>query len=253
MAPTTLTTEIQGDGPAVLMIHGLGGTSNFYQIQTDALTDFHTVIRPDLAGAGRSPLPDTAAVSIASHVADLIALLDDLKVDRAAVIGHSMGTLVARELAATHPDRITKVVLLGAVAEPTDAGRQAQRDRAATLRAQGTGVVAPGVVANALSERTRQDNPLAAALVRELVMRQPAEGYAQNCEALAAAGAPAPVNPATPLLLITGTEDKVGPAAVSEELAQAHGNASVHVIDGIGHWTALEAPAEVSRLLRDFL
>ena len=90
----------------------------------------------------------------------------------AAVVGHSMSTLVVRELARRHPAKVSALALLGAVREPAEAGRQAQRDRAALLRDKGTAAVAPAVVANALSETTRRDKPEVAAFVRELVMRQ---------------------------------------------------------------------------------
>ncbi|GEL23697.1 hypothetical protein PSU4_26510 [Pseudonocardia sulfidoxydans NBRC 16205] len=246
-----LAVEIEGEGPAVLFVHGLGGTSNFYQVQADALVASHTVIRVDSAGAGRSETAD--GISIESHAADLAAVLDEAGVDRAAVVAHSMGTLVARVFAARHPDRVTSLTLLGAVREPPEAGRQAQRDRAATLRDKGTAAVAPGVVANALSGTTRTDRPEVAAFVRELVMRQDPEGYARNCEALGAATDPGPVDPALPLLLITGDDDKVGPPEASHELADAHGNATVHVLPGVGHWTALEAARPVTDHLLTFL
>jgi 3-oxoadipate enol-lactonase len=246
-----LAVEIEGSGPAVLMVHGLGGTSNFFQVQADALVDRCTIIRVDSAGAGRSPAAD--GISIESHAEDLAALLDQLGVESAAVIGHSMGSLVVRELAARHPDKVSSLVLLGAVAEPADAGRQAQRDRAATLRDRGSAAVAPGVVANALSETTRNNKPEVAAFVRELIMRQDPEGYARNCEALAAATDPGPINPSIPLLLITGTDDKVGPPAVSEQLADQHGSATIEIIPGIGHWTALEAADHVATLISKFL
>ena len=246
-----LAVEIEGTGPAVLMIHGLGGTSNFYEPQARALADRFTVIRVDSAGAGRSELAEP--ISISNHADDLAAVLDQAGVTSAAVVAHSMGTLVAREMAAKHPDKVTKLVLLGAVAEPADAGRQAQRDRAAVLRDQGTVAVAPGIVANALSERTRSEKPEVAAFVRELVMRQDAEGYARNCEALATAQAAEAIASDLPLLLVAGSDDKVGPPAVSEQLAAAHGSAELQVIDGIGHWTALEAASDVTDLLRKFL
>jgi pimeloyl-ACP methyl ester carboxylesterase len=233
------------------MVHGLGGTSNFYQVQADALIDRFQVIRVDSAGAGRSALSDE--ISIDSHADDLAAVLDVLDISSAAFVGHSMSTLVVRSLAARYPQKVTKLVLLGAVGEPTDAGRQAQRDRAAILREKGTAVVAPGVVANALSEGTRRDKPEVAAFVRELVMRQDPEGYARNCEALAAATDPGPISSDLPLLLVTGSEDKVGPVAVSQALAEAHGSAKVAVIDGIGHWTALEDAREVTDQLLAFL
>jgi 3-oxoadipate enol-lactonase len=249
--PKDLAVEIEGSGPPVLMVHGLGGTTNFYQVQAQALAERFQVIRVDSAGAGRSPAG--GQISIGSHAGDLAALLDQLGVSGAAVIGHSMGTLVARTLAARHPALVSRLVLLGAVAEPADAARQAQRDRAATLRKDGTAAVAPGVVANALSETTQRDKPEVAAFVRELIMRQDPEGYARNCEALAAATDPGPVDPGLPLLLITGSDDKTGPPEVSQAIASAHGSATVTVIDGIGHWTALEAARDVTDHLLKFL
>ena len=249
--PKDLAVEIEGSGPPVLMVHGLGGTSNFYQVQAQALADRFQVIRPDSAGAGRSPV--AGQISIGSHADDLATLLDRLGVSGATVVGHSMGTLVVRTLATRHPGLVSRLVLLGAVAEPADAVRQAQRDRAATLRQDGTAAVAPGVVASALSEGTRRDKPEVAAFVRELIMRQDPEGYARNCEALATATDPGPVAPGLPLLLITGGDDKTGPPEVSQAIAAAHGSATVTVIDGIGHWTALEAAGDVTDQLLKFL
>ncbi|MTB73026.1 alpha/beta fold hydrolase [Arsenicicoccus sp. MKL-02] len=79
-----LAVEISGSGPAVLMVHGLGGTSNFYQVQADALQDNHTVIRVDSAGAGRSEL--AADISIESHADDLAAVLGELDCGPADVV-----------------------------------------------------------------------------------------------------------------------------------------------------------------------
>lgn len=248
-----LAVEIDGpeDAPVVLLVHGLGGTSNFYQVQADALADRLRVVRVDSAGAGRSPVADD--ISITGHADDLAALLDALHVDTAAVVGHSMGTLVVRELASRHPEKVSALALLGAVREPAEAGRQAQRDRAAVLREKGTAAVAPAVVANALSDATRRDKPEVAAFVRELVMRQDSEGYARNCEALGAASDPGPVASDLPLLLITGADDKVGPPEASQEIAKAHGSATVEILPGVGHWTALEAAGPVTDLLQKFL
>ncbi|MDT7553726.1 MAG: 3-oxoadipate enol-lactonase, partial [Pseudonocardiales bacterium] len=62
-----------------------------------------------------------------------------------------------------------------------------------------------------------------------------------------------PIDPKLPLLLVTGSDDKVGPPEASTELADAHGNAVVEIIPGIGHWTALEAAGPVTEQLRKFL
>lgn len=246
-----MAVEIDGEGAPVLLVHGLGGTSNFYQVQVDDLADDFQLIRPDLAGAGRSELADT--ITIESHAEDLATLLDELGTGPATVVGHSMGTLVVRTLADRRPDLVRGLVLLGAVGVPAEAGRQASRDRAALVREKGTVAAAAGIVANALSPKTHEQRPEVAAFVRELIMRQDDEGYARNCEALAGAGDPGPVASEIRLLLITGSDDKVGAPAVSEALAENHGDARVEVLPGIGHWTALEAAVQVTDLLREFL
>ena len=63
-SPRELAVEIDGEGPPVLMVHGLGGTSNFYQVQAQALADRFQVIRVDSAGAGRSPLADGISIEL---------------------------------------------------------------------------------------------------------------------------------------------------------------------------------------------
>lgn len=254
-----LAVEIEGpktgptDSPerAILFIHGLGGTSNLFQVQAEALTDQFQVIRPDLAGAGRSAGVDP--ISVSSHVEDLAAILDALDAESAFVVGHSMGTLLARTLAARYPEKVSGLALLGAVRELTEPERRAQRERASLLRHHGTAGVAPAAVAGALSETTRRARPVIAAFVRELVMRQNAEGYARNCEALSQATDPGPIDPGLPLLLITGADDRIGPPAVSAELAAAHGNASLEILPAVGHWTPLEAATEVAELLLKFI
>jgi 3-oxoadipate enol-lactonase len=246
-----LAVEVDGQGPTVLLVHGLGGTSNFYQPQAEAFADRFRVIRPDLEGSGRSPV--TGELTIDGLAEDLAALLSELGVESARVVGHSMGTLVVRTLAARHPDRVSALALLGAVRPPAPAGQEATRARAATVRAEGMAAVAPAIVANATSETTRRDRPEVAAFVRELLMRQNPEGYARSCEALAAATDPGPIDPALPLLLLTGDQDRVGPPDASHELAAAHGSATVEVFPGCGHWTALEAARATTDRLVEFL
>lgn len=251
---TDYAVEVDGDGPAVVMIHGLGGSSSFYQPQAEALSERFRVIRPDLEGTGRTSLSNRGPLSISRWVDDLQYLIEALALDEVRIVGHSMGTLIAQELAIRLGDRVAALALFGAVKAPAEAGRAAQRQRAATVRDQGMGAVAPAIVAAATSEITRSAHPVRAAFVRELLLRQPVEGYAQSCEALASATEPDTSCISAPLLLLTGAEDKVGPQAVSEELAGRVGqDATVVVYDNVGHWTAIEAAHEVATDLQRFL
>jgi 3-oxoadipate enol-lactonase len=246
-----LAVECTGTGPAVVFLHGIGGTSNVYQVQADALSSTCQVIRPDFAGAGRSPAAD--GISIGSHAEDIAAVLDALGAGPAVIVGHSMGTMVARTLAARHPDQVAALALLAAVQPPDAAGREATMARVAVIRAEGTAAVAPAIVARSLSPATRSGKPEIAAFVRELVMRQDPEGYARNNEAMATATDPGPIDPSLPLLLVAGRDDTLSPPSVSDQIASAHGGADVQVIDDVGHWTPLEDARRTTELLTAFI
>jgi 3-oxoadipate enol-lactonase len=250
-----LAIENSGSGrPCVVFLHGIGGTSNVFQLQADALSSTCQVVRPDFAGAGRSPVAD--GISIGSHADDIAALLDCLRASPAIIVGHSMGTLVARTLAARYPEKVAALALLGALLPPDAAGREAIRARAAMLRTEGTEgtvAIARAIVTRSLSPTTRSSKPEIAAFVRELVMRQDPEGYARNNEALAAATDPGPIDPDLPLLVVAGSDDALSPPSISSEIAAAHGRAKVHIIDHIGHWVPLEDARRTTELLTAFI
>ncbi|MCW2905068.1 MAG: putative hydrolase [Streptosporangiaceae bacterium] len=248
---TEVFLERAGDGPAVVFVHGLGGTTNFYEPQAAALTGRHTVVRFDLPGAGRSPF--TGPVSIESFADVLEAVLDAADLRSASIVGHSMGTIVVQHFAVTRPDRVDKVVLLGPVREQPAQGKEATRQRAATVREHGMESVADAIVGAATSEETRRERPAAAAFVRELLMRQDPRGYAAHCEALAAATAVELSKIEVPVLMMTGSDDKVSPPATSEAMFKELPSSSYEVLDGVGHWTAVEAAPQVTAAIRDFL
>jgi 2-keto-4-pentenoate hydratase/2-oxohepta-3-ene-1,7-dioic acid hydratase in catechol pathway/alpha-beta hydrolase superfamily lysophospholipase len=247
-----LFVEKTGEGSPVVLVHGLGGTTDVYQPQVNALVDAgHTVIRYDLSGHGRSPLAGTP--SIESWTEDLIALLDAEDIAQTALVAHSMGTLIAVNAAITHPERVSKLALLGPVRKLPDAARQATLTRAARVRTGGMAPVADGIVTVATSTQTQTQRPVVAALVRELLLGQSEEGYALACEALAAAADPDFASVKAPVLQVTGDVDKTSPVALNDDIFSLLPSSRLHVLDGVGHWHTLEAPEQVTGPLLDFL
>ncbi|KAJ9351619.1 hypothetical protein DTO027B9_6206 [Paecilomyces variotii] len=118
------------DRPAVLCIHGLGGTTNFYQPVVSAIEDYN-VVRFDLSGHGRSTLP-SKNTSISSYVEDAEAVIKHLGLKDVTVAGHSMGGLIALHLAAKLPEIVKRLVLFGPVKAPPEAGQKNLRARAKT-------------------------------------------------------------------------------------------------------------------------
>ena len=101
-----------GTGPALLLIHGMGDSSDTWRPVLDQLARHHTVVAPDLLGHGRSEKP-RADYSVAAYANGMRDLLSVLEIDRATVIGHSLGGGVAAQFAYQFPERCERLVLIG--------------------------------------------------------------------------------------------------------------------------------------------
>ncbi len=102
---------VLGTGPPLLLIHGLGGTWRNWEANIRPLAANHRVITLDLPGFGMSA-PYVGTVSVHRYVDTIVELLDDLSVDRAVLVGNSLGGLLTIETTARHPERVAAVVLV---------------------------------------------------------------------------------------------------------------------------------------------
>jgi len=100
-----------GSGPALLLIHGIGDSSDTWRPVLDQLAQHHTIVAPDLLGHGRSEKP-RADYSVAAYANGMRDLLSVLEIDRATVIGHSLGGGVAGQFAYQFPERCERLVLV---------------------------------------------------------------------------------------------------------------------------------------------
>ncbi len=245
-----MAIEVDGAGDAVVLIHGLGGTSNCFTPQLAALVQRFRTIRPDLPGSGRSPAH--GPVSIQGFV-DLVArAAQALGIERAHLVGHSLGTIVCQHLAVQHPALARSLALFGPLTAPPEAAREGLRARARQARSEGMASIAHAVVEAATSTDTRTNQPVAAAFVRELLMRQCPEGYARTCEALAGAEPADLGRIKCPTLLATGDEDAIAPPSVARGIAERIAGTRTAIFSRCGHWTTIERPGECSATLREF-
>ncbi len=245
-----LAVEVEGAGEALVMLHGLGGTSNVYTPQIGLVAPRFRVIRPDLPGSGRSPaiLPLTMTVLIET----VLRALRVMGVEQAHLVGHSMGTILCQQIAVQQPALVKSLVLLGPLLSLPETARQAMRDRATKARGEGMAEIADAVAKGATSGDTKNSNPVAVAFIRELLMRQDVEGYARNCEALAEAAAADASQIRCRVLLMAGDEDAIAPPSNVRAMAQQIEGARVVVLNRCGHWLTIERAAEVTSALKDF-
>jgi pimeloyl-ACP methyl ester carboxylesterase len=256
-----IAVEDEGDGDAVVCVHGLGGSSNTFTPLLPALAR-NRVVRIDLPGSARSQRAE-GPLTIARYVDVVLMACSRLNITRAHFVGHSMGNIVLQHLAvqvqATAPKLVRSLVLFGPLLAPPEAAREALRSRAAKAHVGGLAgmhEITQALVAGALSADTRQRQPLAVAFVRESLMRQDGESYARSCEALIGALPAAVERIEAPVLLVTGDEDGVAPPQAVRAMAERlHAAAAkrVVVLARCGHWTPVERPDECQRELRDWL
>ena len=237
--------EFGGKGEVLLLVHGLGGSTNTWYPQAQVLTRDFRVIGYDLAGSGRTPVRD--GVTIATLVKELLAVADRVAPSaKVHIASHSMGSIVAQHFAALYSDRIASLVLVGGFPAPPETAREAIRGRAVKVRVEGMASIADAIVAGGTSDDTKANQPAAAAFVRESIMNQPAEGYARNCDALADAQPADLTLIACPVLLLNGDQDKTAPPEVAQAIVTQLRKGEAQVLAGCGHWATVERPKQVS-------
>jgi 3-oxoadipate enol-lactonase len=156
-------------------------------------------------------------------------------------------------ITAENPGLVASLTLFGALTEPPDTARTALFARATTARTAGMAGIADQIIAATLAPRTHAENPAAVAFVRESILRQPPEGYARHCEALANARAVDLRRINAPTLLVTGDCDPVAPVSMARQLADGIAGATLKVLDRCGHWATVEQPRICAQLLADHL
>jgi 3-oxoadipate enol-lactonase len=252
MPPSTLSFDDRGAGPAVVLIHGHPFDRSMWAPQLEPLSARFRVLAPDLRGYGESPVtPGT--VTMADLAGDVSALLDSLEIEAAAVVGLSMGGLVAMELALARPERWWALGLIATTAAPlTEGERQDRCGMAGRLESEGMEAAVetmgprlfgpsppPGAVAEIERVMRRTDPAGAAAALRGRAERpdyRPGLGKLEM-----------------PVLVCTGSEDAYSTAEITAELVGSLRAPRVLLLPGIGHLPNLERPEEFNRELLDFL
>jgi 3-oxoadipate enol-lactonase len=242
--------EVAGSGEPVLLIHGLGGSSNTWTPLRAAFARKHCVAL-DLPGSARSARVE-GALSIEVFVNAVLKVMAKAGVERVHVAAHSMGTIVAAHLAAAHPEKVASLALFGPLLAPPEPARIAIRARAAKAREGDMQAIADQLLIGSISSETKAKKPAVVAFVRESLMRQYPEGYAKSCEALAEMQPADTTRIVCPTLLVTGEEDAVAPPQSVRMMGQKIAGSRVEILRGCGHWTPVEKPEECVSILNRF-
>ncbi|MFN0093383.1 MAG: alpha/beta fold hydrolase [Dehalococcoidia bacterium] len=248
--------EEQGSGEPLLMIMGLGGDLQAWLRVAPVLARHYRVITYDNRGAGRSSSPDKP-YSIAGMANDAAALLDALGIEKAHVLGFSMGGYIAQELALQHPRKVEKLILLSTAASIEGyirrivhgmvAVRRTNLSREGWVRYQAPYLYSPEL----LDDDVRAEEAIRANLANE--WPQGDHAFIRQCDAILAWDAKDRVaGIKNQALVAVGGDDVLVPPRNSERLAKKLPNATLKTLPG-AHVGVLENPKEYVETFLAFL
>jgi len=242
-----------GDGPAVVFVHGLGGSTYGWWSQLDACAPHgYRGVAYDQRGAGLSDKPQ-GPYSVEGWAEDLERLLDRLGLKRAALVGHSVGCMVAQHAALRLGERAWALALCGgALRWPPEAGAVFE-ERARLARSGRMDEIAAAVAATGLSERARSEDPVLHGLLLELIASNDPRAYAAAAQATGAGSMRDTERVACPTLAFAGSEDPVTPPDFAAAIAVAVADGDSAAIEGAAHWCMLERPDAVNEAVFGFL
>lgn len=265
MQPSTIPDEwyfeSQGQGPVLLLLHGLGASSFSWRHNLTPLAAHLRVFAPDLPGHGRSPAPLDGDYHAEALTRGVLEFMDRQGIERAAVAGNSLGGGLALFLARDYPERITALILL----DPAVAMSQIPRTLA-PLRLPGLGLLAGALLGPWILPWI-----LRRVYYRgEIITPEVVEGYAAPYRdlgrrlALRRVVRQLQIPPGAeieellgkirqPVALIWGEEDRILPVHQARWIKARLPQAQLHLLPEVGHAPQEEAPAAVNKIIIDFL
>lgn len=242
------------EAPVVVLIHGLGLTRAVWQWLLPELSRFRTLTY-DLVGHGETAPPE-GQPSLKDLADQLAALLDTLQIDKAALVGFSLGGMVARRFAQDYPTRTTALAILHSAYRRSPEAQAAIETRVTQAEAEGPAATVEAALTRWYTDAARASRPDLMALTRQWVLSNDPKVYPKLYRILAngAEEVSAPTRSITvPTLVLTADDDHGNSPEMSIAIATEIPRARLVILKGLRHMALAEDPQAVNRPVREFL
>jgi len=243
------------DGTPVLLIQGLGMDGRGWALQRGAFGRKHRCIAPDNRGTGHSDAPP-GPYDLSRMAEDAVQVLDDAGVERAHIVGASMGGVIAQIIGVLHPERVRSLTLACTACQHHEWRRELLAEWANVVSDRGmSGLMDDGMRWLIGPRLQRRFGVFVNVLARQLVQTKPHAFVAQVDAILDASDALRFELPkvSVPTLVITGSQDTLTPLGDAEELAELIGTSRLYVLRGAAHGLMAEAPNAFNDVVLRFL
>lgn len=244
-----------GEGSTIVLVHGLGLNLNMWQWQLPALKNSYRVVTYDLLGHGDSAKP-SGPYYMSQMVNQLRQLIDDLDVERCALIGFSLGGLIVQAFTLAYPDRVWALAILNAAHGRTPEQRAGIMERVEQCRLSGPGATVSDALSRWFSTRFAEQNTDVLEKVRQWVLANDPAIYPELYKLLASADIGLEYSIAAIkclTLVLTGEEDYGNSPEMAQRIASNIPGAQLKVLEGLRHMALVEDADQVNRLLTDFI
>jgi 3-oxoadipate enol-lactonase len=245
--------SIEGTGPDVFLVHGVGGRRHVWNGVVDRLKSDFRCISFDLRGHGDSPKP-SEPFGLDDLVADLEALRARLDIDKAHVIGHSLGGMVAPAYARKHPRRVSSVGLLSTAAGRSEEDRARARIVVTSMAEKGVYSALDLLIPRWFTDEFIRTEPAIVEARRKQLIEMDPDIYLNTFRIYAETEmAPWLAEVTAPALVLTGELDPGCSPRLNRIMAETLPNAELVILDGLRHSILVEAPDRVAPPLAAFL
>jgi (E)-2-((N-methylformamido)methylene)succinate hydrolase len=249
----TLFYQIEGAGPPVMLIHGVGADGSSWDAIAPALISRFAVLRLDLRGHGRSGrIP--GELTLGDFTRDVVDVLDATDTPCAHIVGFSLGGMIAQALALDHASRVDRLVLLSAVAGRTEPERARVRDRLEILRTQGIMAITGAAQDRWFTDEFVARHPELVRQRMEQLQRNHPPSYAAAYTVFSTTDLADRLHAIDrPTLVATGEHDAGSNTRMARFMQAQIRGAKLQILPGLKHSVLAEAPETIATMLLDFL